>query len=191
MRYYGAEYGLNYGVSLPTLRSLAQSEMIDEQKDHPYAKYLFMQQVREIRLIALHIAAAEQISADELDFWAEGVLNSEVAEEAAFALFQHVDSSLIMRWLNCENELLIYCAMLSLSRSKKIEVNNLKPLITKYLSLNSILINSAMITLLESYFGTSQFRSEVSEIIAELPATKSADYIREELQWRCEMQAAE
>lgn len=52
MRYYGTPYGLNYGVSLPTLRRIARAEA----PDHGFARYLYRQDVRELRLAALHIA---------------------------------------------------------------------------------------------------------------------------------------
>ncbi len=52
MRYYGTPYGLNYGVSLPTLRRIARAET----PDHGFARYLYLQDVRELRLAALHIA---------------------------------------------------------------------------------------------------------------------------------------
>ena len=42
MRFYGAPCGLNYGVSLPTLRTLARAEAAD----HDFAKYLWRQDVR-------------------------------------------------------------------------------------------------------------------------------------------------
>lgn len=51
MRYYGTPYGLNYGVSLPTLRRIARAEA----PDHGFARYLYRQDVRELRLAALHI----------------------------------------------------------------------------------------------------------------------------------------
>ena len=76
MRYYGNKYGLNYGVSLPTLRSIAMTE----QRDHSLAQYLYKQQVRELRLAALHIAEPEKMTLSEATFWAEGVINSEVAD---------------------------------------------------------------------------------------------------------------
>ena len=77
MYYYGANYGLNYGVSLPTVRQIAK----DTEQDHDLALYLYKQQVRELRLAALHIAQAEAITMEELPTWAEGVINSEIAEE--------------------------------------------------------------------------------------------------------------
>lgn len=86
MRYYGANYGLNYGVSLPTVRSLARAV----GRDHEFARFLYRQQVRELRLAALHIAEPERLTADEYAFWGDGLCNSELAEEAAFALLGRI-----------------------------------------------------------------------------------------------------
>ena len=49
MFYYGNNYGLNYGVSLPTVRQIAR----EQSADHELALYLYKQQVRELRLAAL------------------------------------------------------------------------------------------------------------------------------------------
>ena len=62
MYYYGERYGLNYGVSLPTIRSIAK----EYGKQHDLALYLYKQQVRELRLAALHIASAEEITTEEI-----------------------------------------------------------------------------------------------------------------------------
>ena len=72
MRCYGAPYGLNYGVSLPTLRKLARAET----PDHDFARYLYLQEVRELRLAALHIARPESLTPDEFPAWAAGIVNS-------------------------------------------------------------------------------------------------------------------
>ncbi len=61
MRYYGTPYGLNYGVSLPTLRRIARAEA----PDHGFARYLYRQDVRELRLAALHIACPACLTPDE------------------------------------------------------------------------------------------------------------------------------
>lgn len=52
MRVRGRPYGLNYGVSLPTIRAIARSC----PPDHAFARYLFLQDVRELRLAALTLA---------------------------------------------------------------------------------------------------------------------------------------
>ena len=64
MRFYGAPCGLNYGVSLPTLRTLARAEAAD----HDFAKYLWRQDVRCLRLAALHIADPARLTPAEAAF---------------------------------------------------------------------------------------------------------------------------
>lgn len=118
MRYYGAPYGLNYGVSLPTLRKLARAET----PDHDFARYLYLQDVRELRLAALHIARPESLTADEFPAWAAGIVNSEVAEEAAFAFLSRADAlpALFAAWISDPNPLLRYTALQSAARSNSL-----------------------------------------------------------------------
>ncbi|WP_296113338.1 DNA alkylation repair protein [uncultured Alistipes sp.] len=110
----GKPYGLNYGVSLPTLRRIARAEM----PDHDFARYLYVQDVRELRLAALYIAQPERVTADEADFWAAGIINSEVAEEASFALLSRVGvlPELFRSWITA-SPLLQYAALLAAARS--------------------------------------------------------------------------
>lgn len=107
-------YGLNYGVSLPTLRRIARAEM----PDHDFARYLYVQDVRELRLAALYIAQPERVTMDEAAFWAAGIINSEVAEEASFALLSRVGvlPELFRSWITA-SPLLQYAALLAAARS--------------------------------------------------------------------------
>lgn len=118
MRCYGAPYGLNYGVSLPTLRRLARAET----PDHDFARYLYRQDVRELRLAALHIARPESLAPDEFQVWAAGIVNSEVAEEAAFAFLSRADAlpALFDAWIADPNPLLRYAALHSAARSGRL-----------------------------------------------------------------------
>ena len=52
MATHGQKYGLNYGVSVATIREIAATE----QRDYDFAKYLYQQQVRELKLLACHLA---------------------------------------------------------------------------------------------------------------------------------------
>ena len=110
----GKPYGLNYGVSLPTLRRLARAET----SDHDFARYLYVQDVRELRLAALYIAQPERVTMDEAEFWAAGIINSEVAEEASFALLSRVGvlPELFRSWITA-SPLLQYAALLAAARS--------------------------------------------------------------------------
>ncbi len=179
MRYYGAEYGLNYGVSLPTLRTLAQGEGCD----HNFARLLFMQQVRELRLCSLWIADPQAIrSTADLEFWAEGIINSEVAEEASFALFRNVE--LVVEWLTAEDIILVYCALLSISKGNTCLIVNLEQQLLSIASMDHMLLANALITLLELSYRVKENQQFVEQLIAKLPSTNRANYIRSELEWR-------
>lgn len=110
----GKPYGLNYGVSLPTLRRIARAET----PDHDFARYLYVQDVRELRLAALYIAQPERVTMGEAAFWAAGIINSEVAEEASFALLSRVGvlPELFRSWITA-SPLLQYAALLAAARS--------------------------------------------------------------------------
>lgn len=89
MHYDGRRYGLNYGVSLPTVRSIVRKE----ERDHEFARFLYVQQVRELQLAALHLADPARLTdAEEAAFWLSGLQNSELAEEAAFALLSRTET---------------------------------------------------------------------------------------------------
>lgn len=120
MGYYGTAYGLNYGVSLPTLRKLARAE----HSDHDFARYLYRQDVRELRLAALHIARPDCLCAGEFPAWAAGIVNSEIAEEAAFALLSRTDAlpDLFREWIASPDALLQYAALLAAARSPRLTV---------------------------------------------------------------------
>ena len=82
MRYFGADYERNYGVQIYAIRNLAR----EIGTDHALAEYFYTQRIREAQLVAVWIADAEQVKASDFDFWAEGIINSEVAEQASHAL---------------------------------------------------------------------------------------------------------
>ena len=96
-RFYGAPCGLNYGVRLPPLRTLARAEAVA----HDFAKYLWQQDVRCLRLAALHIADPARLTPGEFAFWGDGLLNSEFAAEAAFALVSRIGAfpELFAAWI--------------------------------------------------------------------------------------------
>ena len=58
MQYRGKAYGLNYGVSLPTIRAVARAE----RPDSDFARFLYRQDVRELKLAAFWIADPVQVT---------------------------------------------------------------------------------------------------------------------------------
>ena len=70
MQYRGKAYGLNYGVSLPTIRAVARAE----RPDSDFARFLYRQDVRELKLAAFWIADPVQVTYPESNLVAQGVV---------------------------------------------------------------------------------------------------------------------
>lgn len=187
MYYYGADYGLNYGVSLPTVRQIAR----EQEKDHALALYLYKQQVRELRLAALHIAQAEAITMEELPTWAEGVINSEIAEEMAFALLPHttIISDIFTAWSESDNEFLVYATLMAAARSelaRDTSIVNVTPNILSRFSASRIIAQGVVALLAAAYDCDAEARKAVAEVIEELEESPAANYVKEEMSWRME-----
>jgi 3-methyladenine DNA glycosylase AlkD len=117
MATHGQQYGLNYGVSIATLRDIAA----DEAKDYSFAKYLYQQQVRELKICACHIADPKMVDTHEFPFWSRGITNAELAEELAFALLSKIYdiNSLMGIWTTESNEMVAYAALMAASRNER------------------------------------------------------------------------
>ena len=196
MYYYGDNYGLNYGVSLPTVRSRA----VAVGKDHEFAKYLYKQQVRELRLAALHIADATLVDCKEAEFWAEGVINSEIAEEMAFALLRHTKelSSIFDCWTKSGNKFLAHAAMMAAARSdlstqsevieRVAEVVEAFPeeriIAQSAVALLAAVIDKHLIAPTEE---TNHAKELISKTIETIPQCSAREYIEEEMAWRMKL----
>lgn len=115
MRFYGRGCGLNLGVAIHTIRSIAAAC----ERDNAFAEYLYRQDVRELRIAALWLAEPERVAPSSFAFWAAGIINSEIAEQAAMALFSKIPSAdeLIAEWGGSDDVLLAYTVLLTASRS--------------------------------------------------------------------------
>lgn len=187
MYYYGANYGLNYGVSLPTVRQIAK----DTEQDHDLALYLYKQQVRELRLAALYVAEGDKITMEELPTWAEGVINSEVAEEMAFALLPRttIFSLIFAEWSQSDNEFLAYAALMAAARSniaRDTDAILSTPDILNRFASSRIIAQGVVALLAAAYDCDSEARKCVTEIISKLEESPAANYVQEEMSWRME-----
>ena len=117
MATHGQQYGLNYGVSIATVRQIAESEA----QDYSFAKYLYQQPVRELKLCACHIADPKMVDTHEFPFWSRGITNAELAEELAFALLSKIYdiNSLMGIWTTESNEMVAYAALMAASRNER------------------------------------------------------------------------
>ncbi len=188
MHYYGAKYGLNYGVSLPTVREIARRE----GTDHALALYLYKQQVRELRLAALHIAAPKQVTLSTIDEWVEGVINSEVAEEMAFALLRYVEAlpEIFDNWITSQNEMLAYAALMAAAATavgRKAEVVESVIDAVEHFPHSRIIAQGAVATLAAAAECDVEARRKVEAALIDLNDSVAAQYLREEMEWRLEI----
>ncbi len=189
MRFYGAEYGLNYGVSLATIRRNAEDERSDNLAvDHKFARLLYQQEVRELRLAAFWLADAQIIiENDELSFWAKGIINSEIAEEAAFALLHKCNS--VDSWLDLDGELLHYAALMAIAKRGEFSLTNYMDKLLQLLGTESNLLPKAIVVLLSSALKCGVANCDIESFLEALPKDKAGtNYIREEIAWRLEFQ---
>ena len=183
-RYYGAKYGMNYGVALHSLREMVREVGCDDDLAH----FLYRQQVRELQIIALWIADAKGVTIEQFDHWAAGIINSEIAEQAAQGLLSKIEQidALLEQWCGGENELLAYTALLAASRSEKVSALSVQRAVNK--SINTFSDNhlavQGVVALLSSQIAKN--RALVEAILATLPDNKSAVAVREEIAWRLE-----
>lgn len=114
----GVKGVLNYGVSIPTIRAIAA----EAGRDHAFARFLYLQQVRELRMAALSIADPGSVTPDELDFWLTGQPTVELLDELALRLLSRcgdeVSQALSDRWLTGESPQACYTALMALARTQ-------------------------------------------------------------------------
>lgn len=210
MQYRGRRYGLNYGVSLPTVRAIARAE----RRDHEWARFLYVQDVRELRLAALWIADPASVTPDEFSTWAEGITNSEVAEECALALLSRAPQAVEwgLSWCASDDELLQYAGLLGLSRVPqldfgrwpKIEPQSVKKPTTEseppaiFGPLTEVvrhvlttrppspLLARGVVALLSTVILDPHLHQEVVTLLGSLGEGDSIRYVREEMAWRME-----
>ncbi len=194
MREKGMEYPLNYGVSIPVLRRIAAAYA----PDHPLARLLYQQQVRELRLAALTVADPACVTEQELEFWAEGVSTTEVAEHLASTLMCRtgVVGAVLSEWLAPEqNDLLHYAALLTGAwalrngQTQGVAWVDALPLVTAVLpSERRYVWDGGVQFLFRLVERFPELRSQVEQLVDEAKqrGVPCADFLREELAWRLE-----
>lgn len=111
-------YGLNYGVSIPTIRAIAGRV----GTDHAFARFLYRQDVRELRMAAPTIADPASVTPDNVDEWFVGRMPEELIEELALRLLSRcgrpVLDTLCGRWLRAGSGAERYAALMALARAR-------------------------------------------------------------------------
>ena len=114
MREKGADYKLNWGVSIPDLQKMAD----ELGKDYDLAISLWKEDVRECKILATMVMPPEKMLPEIVDIWMEQTHSQEMAEIAAFQLYQHLDFALVLafRWMASEKMPYQVCAYQILAR---------------------------------------------------------------------------
>ena len=179
MCYFGADYERNYGVQIYAIRNLAR----EIGTDHELAKSFYIENIREVRLVALWIADAERVEVADFDFWAFGIINSEVAEQASHALLSRISpiSELLSAWCSSDNALLAYCALLSAARSGGVEGTTTLEAIVQAVTTFS---DNRLVAQGATALAINLADDAVAELLEKLPDNSTAKVVREEIAWR-------
>lgn len=114
MRDKGLDYHLNWGATLPRLREKADGI----GKNYDLAIALWKENVRECKILATMIMPADQVLSEVIDIWMEQTKTQEIAEQAAFNLYQYLPYApeKAYMWIACDKELYQLCGFHILSR---------------------------------------------------------------------------
>ncbi len=114
MREKGLDYKINWGVSIPDLRKMAD----EYGKDYELAIELWKENIRECKILATMMMPPEQMLPEIVELWMEQTPSQEIAEMAAFNLYQHLEYApvLAFQWIAGDNEMEQICGYNLLAR---------------------------------------------------------------------------
>lgn len=122
MRDKGLEYKLNWGASIPMLKDMAR-EIADSKQSKAYSLYelaieLWKADVRECKILATMLMPADEMLPEVADIWMEQTVSQEIAEQAAFNLYQYLPyaPSKAYQWIASDKELYQFCGFHILTR---------------------------------------------------------------------------
>lgn len=114
MRNKGVDYKLNWGATLPRLKEKA----LEIGKNYDLAIALWKENVRECKILATMLMPADKVLPEVIDIWMEQVPTQEIAEQAAFNLFQYLPfaADKAYTWMASDKEFYQLCGFHILSR---------------------------------------------------------------------------
>lgn len=114
MRNRGSEYKLNWGVTVPALQAMAK----EIGKDYELAIALWKEDIRECKILATLIMPADKMLVEIVDLWMEQTPSQEIAELAAFNLYQYLSFAPVLayEWIATSKPLYQICGYQLLAR---------------------------------------------------------------------------
>lgn len=114
MRDKGVDYKLNWGAAIPMLQEKAK----EIGKDYCLAIELWKEDVRECKILATMIMPADRMLPEVVDIWMEQTASQEIAEQAAFNLYQYLPfaADKAYQWMASDKELYQLCGFHILTR---------------------------------------------------------------------------
>ena len=123
MRDKGLNYHLNWGATLPRLKAKAEELKTSSQEPIADSQYdlaiaLWKENVRECKILATMLMPPEQMLPEVCDIWMEQMPSQEIAEQAAFNLWQHLPYApeKAYQWIASDQEYYQLCGFHVLSR---------------------------------------------------------------------------
>jgi len=114
MRNKGVDYKLNWGATLPRLKEKA----VGIGKNYDLAIALWKENVRECKILATMIMPPDEVLPEVIDIWMEQIATQEIAEQAAFNLFQYLPfaADKAYTWMASDGELYQLCGFHVITR---------------------------------------------------------------------------
>ena len=122
MRDKGVNYHLNWGATLPRLKEkaeeLANSQLLTANSQYDLAIALWKENIRECKILATMLMPPEKMLPEVCDIWMEQMPSQEIAEQAAFNLWQHLPYApeKAYQWIANDQEYYQLCGFHVLSR---------------------------------------------------------------------------
>jgi hypothetical protein len=123
MRDKGLNYHLNWGATLPRLKAKAEELKANSQQPNAKSQYdlaiaLWKENVRECKILATMLMPPERMLPGVCDIWMEQIPSQEIAEQAAFNLWQYLPYApeKAYQWIANDQEYYQLCGFHVLSR---------------------------------------------------------------------------
>jgi len=114
MREKGLDYKINWGIELPVLKRMAAGY----GRDYGLAAALWKEDIRECKILATLMMPPERMDRDLVYLWIEQTTSVEIAEMAAFNLYQYVSGVSVysFEWIASDSHIAQICGYHVLAR---------------------------------------------------------------------------